>query len=457
MFYLMLIVFVVGYGFIVFEHVNEINKAATALLIGTLLWAIYAIGGQEILANGASVAWNDFVANNNGNVLEFITHHELFHHLSEISSILFFLVGAMTIVELVDKYQGFKVITDRIDGSNVKRLLWVISLLTFFMSAVLDNLTTTIVLITVLRKIISRPQNRWIFASVVVISANAGGAFSPIGDVTTIMLWIGGQVTSAHIIGALLFPSLVNMVVATTLFSVYIVKVQAVKPQLPASETDEFTTRQEQMFMLVVGTLALVSVPVFKTITHLPPFVGMLLGLSVLWIMTDRYLKRRSTADKRTLTVTAALKAVDIPTVLFFLGVLSAVAALQSAGHLDLLATWLDDTVHNLYATNLLIGVISSVVDNVPLVAASMGMYAIAPAEAAGAAASFAQDGQFWTFLAYCAGTGGSLLIVGSAAGVAAMGLERINFLWYLRRISWIALCGYLAGALAYYLQCQLF
>jgi len=323
------------------------------------------------------------------------------------------------------------------------------------MSAVLDNLTTTIVLITVLRKLITKQENRWIFASVVVLSANAGGAWSPIGDVTTIMLWIGGQITAAHIISSLLLPSLINMLVSTGLFSLFIVKGQTNKPTLPSNETHAFTTHQEQVFMLVVGTLALISVPIFKTITHLPPFLGMLLGLSVMWIMTDRYLKKRSAEDKRTLTVTAALKAVDIPTVLFFLGVLSAVSALQSAGHLDLLSQWLSNRVNNIYVINLLIGVISSIVDNVPLVAASMGMYPMEDAGATAMAMNFIQDGHFWTFLAYCAGTGGSLLIIGSASGVAAMGLERINFMWYLKKITWIALVGYLAGAITYILQIQ--
>ncbi|MCG8580031.1 MAG: sodium:proton antiporter NhaD [Bacteroidales bacterium] len=457
MFLLMLVVFIVGYSLIVFEHVNHINKAASALLIGCLLWTIYALGGEDILAREASLSWLRYKANGGTDVVSFITHHELFHHLSEIASILFFLIGAMTIVELVDKYQGFRIITSRIGGGDVIRLLWIISILTFFMSAALDNLTTTIVLLTVLRKIITKQENRWIFASVVVLSANAGGAWSPIGDVTTIMLWIGGQVTAAHIISALFVPSLVNMIVSTTLFSLFVVKGNTIKPELPANETSSFTTHQEQVFMLVVGTLALISVPIFKTITHLPPFMGMLLGLSVMWIMTDRYLKKRRVEDRRTLTVKAALKAVDIPTVLFFLGVLSAVAALQSAGHLDILAQWLDESVGNIYVINLLIGAISSIVDNVPLVAASMGMYTIEAPGMTGDAVNFMQNGSFWTFLAYCAGTGGSLLIVGSASGVAAMGLEQINFMWYLRRITWIAFAGYLTGALTYYLQLQWF
>ncbi|WP_255434077.1 sodium:proton antiporter NhaD [Carboxylicivirga sp. M1479] len=453
----MLVVFVVGYGLIVSEHVNQINKAATALLIGTVLWALYALGGDEILAMGASVSWKDYTAAGGSDLVAFITHHELFHHLSDIASILFFLIGAMTIVELVDKYQGFRIITSKIKSDNVIRLLWIISILTFFMSAVLDNLTTTIVLITVLKKIITKQENRWVFASVVVLSANAGGAWSPIGDVTTIMLWIGGQVTASHIVGSLILPSLVNMLVSTMLFSFFVVKGQTVRPVLPANEISAFTSRREQVFMLILGTLALVSVPVFKTLTHLPPFMGMLFSLSVMWIMTDRYLKKRSAEDKRTLTVTAALKAVDIPTILFFLGILSAVAALQSAGHLDILSIYLKESISNIYVLNMLIGGLSAIVDNVPLVAASMGMYSIAGVEATGAAMDFMQNGHFWTFLAYCAGTGGSMLIIGSASGVAAMGLEKINFMWYLRRISWIALLGYLAGALTYYLQTNWF
>ncbi|MGQ1788401.1 sodium:proton antiporter NhaD [Saccharicrinis sp. GN24d3] len=454
MFLLMLAVFVIGYGFIVFEHINHINKAAIALLIGSLTWAIYAIGGSGVLELGFSSAWQNYLASAHGtvNIHQFITHHQLYHHLSEISSILFFLMGAMTIVELVDRYQGFRVITTKINSSSAVKLLWIISGLTFLMSAVLDNLTTTIVIITVLRKLLTQKDNRWIFASMVVVSANAGGAWSPIGDVTTIMLWIGSQVTAAHIITAVILPSLVNVIVSTFLFSL-LVKGQTIRPVLPENETREFTTFQERVFMLVVGTLALISVPIFKTITHLPPYLGMLLGLAVLWIMTDRYLKNRSAEDKRTLTVTAVIKTIDIPTVLFFLGILSAVSALQSAGHLDLMAQFMDEKVKNIYVIDMIIGVVSSIVDNVPLVAASMGMYQIAGAEAAGYLGNFVQDGNFWSFLAYCAGTGGSILIIGSAAGVAAMGLEKIDFMWYLKKVSVIALAGYMAGALTFYLQ----
>nr|WP_321452139.1 sodium:proton antiporter NhaD [uncultured Carboxylicivirga sp.] len=458
MFLLMLIIFVLGYGFIVFEHINHINKAGMALLMGSLIWAIYAVGGESILNLGYSSSWEAFKALGHGteDLHHFITEHELYHHLSDISSILFFLIGAMTIVELVDKYQGFRVITNKIKSTNIIRLLWIISILTFFMSAVLDNLTTTIVIITVLRKLISEKNNRWIFASMVVISANAGGAWSPIGDVTTIMLWIGNQITAGSIIASVFLPSFINVIVSTLLFSLML-RGQAIRPVMDEDETREFTTYKERVFMLVVGVLALLSVPVFKTITHLPPFLGMLLGLAVLWIMTDRYLKRREGLDHRKYTVTAVLQAIDMPTVLFFLGILSAVAALQSAGHLDIMANYLDKHVKNIYVINILIGGISSIVDNVPLVAASMGMYNIAGASATGYMANFVQDGNFWSFLAYCAGTGGSILIIGSAAGVAAMGLEKIDFMWYLKKVSLIGLAGYLAGSLVFYLQSMLF
>jgi len=458
MFLLMLVVFVLGYGFIVFEHVNHINKAAIALFIGSVCWAILSLCGESILGLGFSSAWNNFMAEGGSfaEMTHFITHDQLMHHLSEISSIIFFLIGAMTIVELVDKYQGFKVITSKITNSNATKLLWIISILTFFMSAVLDNLTTTIVILTVLRKLLTQKDNRWIFASMVVVSANAGGAWSPIGDVTTIMLWIGSQVTAAHIISSVILPSIVNMLVSTFLFSL-LTKGKTIRPVLDTNETDEFTTQKERVFMLSVGVAALLSVPIFKTVTHLPPFLGMLFGLSIMWIMTDRYLKNRSEEDKRKLTVMAAIKAIDIPTVLFFLGILSAVAALQTAGHLDVMAQWLDDEVKNIYAINLIVGIVSSIVDNVPLVAASMGMYHIAAADATGYMANFIQDGNFWSFLAYCAGTGGSILIIGSAAGVAAMGIEKIDFMWYLKKASWIAFVGYIAGALTFYLQVLLF
>lgn len=454
----MIIVFIVGYILIVFEHVNKINKAASALLIGVALWTIYAISTESILAQGYSHSWLAFkeqFTHGTPSVEEmrnFVTHNELFHHLAEISSILFFLIGAMTIVEVVDKYQGFSIITNHIKTSNVRALLWIVSIITFLMSALLDNLTTTIIILTLLQKMISRKEFRWIFASLVIMSANAGGAWSPIGDVTTIMLWIGGQITAASIVTKLFIPSVVNMIIVTSILSYYI-KGHTIKPVLEHAEKMQFTSKKEQLFILIIGATALISVPIFKTITHLPPFLGMMLGLGSMWVITDRYLKRVEKVDQRKLTVIAALKSIDIPTILFFLGILLGVSALQSAGQLDALAGWLGSHFANVYAQNFIIGVISAIVDNVPLVAASMGMYDIQPLTSSAALQQFVVDGPFWELLAYCAGTGGSLLIVGSAAGVAAMGIEQINFVWYMKYMGWIAFVGYVAGVLSYFLQ----
>ena len=461
MFNLMLIVFIVGYLFIVFEHLVNINKAAFALLIGVLVWTIYALGGETILGLGHSESWISYleienITSSTETIRHFITNHELLHHLGEVSSILFFLLGAMTIVELIDKYQGFNLITSRIESTNITKLLWIISGLTFFMSALLDNLTTTIIILTLLNKMISKKEFRWLFASLVIMSANAGGAWSPIGDVTTIMLWIDGQVTAAAIVSSLFLPSVINVLVVTGIFTIF-VKGRSVPPQLPVEETTNFTSLNKQKSMLIIGILALVSVPVFKTYTHLPPFMGMLLGLSMMWIFTDRYLDGKSRNDRRTLTVGAALRSVDITTVLFFLGILMGVGALQSAGHLNLMSEWLNLHFPNIYVSNMIIGVISAIVDNVPLVAASMGMYDIQPALTTGHMANFMQNGDFWNLLAYCAGTGGSILIIGSAAGVAAMGIEKINFIWYMKYMSWIAFAGYLAGIVVYYLQTLIF
>ncbi len=457
MFILMLLVFLLGYGLIVFEHINEINKAAIALIIGATLWAIYALGAESILALGYSQSWNDFLQTateheESHRMLNFITEHELLHHLSEIASVVLFLLGAMTVVEVIDQYQGFRIIISRIKTTNIKKLLWLVSFLTFFMSAVLDNLTTTIVMVTILSKIISNQKNKWLFAGMVVIAANSGGAFSPIGDVTTIMLWIGGQITAANIISGIFIPSLISMVVPLVIMS-FFVKGTIANPVLDQTETEEFTTHKERVTIFTMGIGALVFVPIFKTTTHLPPFLGVLLGLGIMWLFTDRKLRGKLASDRRKLCISSVMKKVDIPTIMFFLGILSGVAALQSAGHLDILASFLDEKFKNVYTINIIIGVLSAVVDNVPLVAASMGMYDISTVGATGYAADFIQNGSFWTFLAYCAGTGGSILIIGSAAGVAAMGIEKINFVWYIKHVGWIAAVGYLAGAGAYILM----
>ena len=468
-FILMVVIFALGYTIIALEHPLKIDKAATALLMGSVLWAIYALNGASVLDLGFSASWHHFIEENNlgalaesfkngglggqdlerflESVKEFITQHEVLEHLANISTILFFLLGAMTIVEVVDQHEGFKIITDKIKTTNKVKLLWVLSILTFFMSAVLDNLTTTIVIIALLRKLIGDQKTRWFYAAMVVVAANAGGAFSPIGDVTTIMLWIGGQVTTVNIIMKLFVPSLLTMIIPLILLS-FTMKGQVERPEVD-NKNGSITTAKQQSILLIMGVAALLFVPVFKTYTHLPPYLGMLFGLSIIWITTElmhKEVKHKVPGFK--LTVNEVLRKVDIPTIFFFLGILSAVAALESAGHLDLLAHSLKDAGLGVYAVSTIIGLLSSVVDNVPLVAASMGMYPIDPFHV-----QYMQDGIFWELIAYTAGTGGSILIIGSAAGVAAMGLEKIDFIWYMKKISLLAMLGYFAGIGTYYVQ----
>lgn len=456
MFILMVVIFVLGYTAIALEHSIKIDKAASALIIGTLCWVFYILGAEEILQMGLSPAWAAFqTAHPDVHGIhamhEFITEIEIIHHLGEISSILFFLLGAMTIVEVVDQHEGFKIITDKIKTTNKVKLLWILSFLTFFMSALLDNLTTTIVMVALLRKLIDDKETRWFFASMVVLAANAGGAWSPIGDVTTIMLWIGGQVTAGNIIANVILPSLACMIVPLLILT-YTMKGSVSRPDLGHSG-EGYTSQKERVLFLIIGVSGLLFVPIFKTITHLPPYMGMLLSLGVIWVVSEIIHKDKPSKVKKKLKVVAILQKVDMPTVLFFLGILSAVAALQSAGHLNIMASFLDEKLGNIYLIDLAIGVLSSIVDNVPLVAGSMGMYPIAEAGATGYDAFFVQDGLFWEFLAYTAGTGGSILIIGSAAGVAAMGLEKIDFIWYMKKISLLAIVGYLAGAGVYYLM----
>ncbi|MBI9068910.1 MAG: sodium:proton antiporter NhaD [Salinivirgaceae bacterium] len=465
MFQIMILVFVLGYLAIALEHPLKVDKAAPALLIGSLLWVLYIFGVEDILNLGFSSSWKEFLQHHpNDSSLDgmrhFIVHTEIIQHLGEISEILFFLLGAMTIVEIVDQHSGFKVITDKIKTTNKVKLLWILSFLTFFMSAALDNLTTTIVMVALLRKLISDKQTRWFFASMVVLAANAGGAWSPIGDVTTIMLWIGGQVTTLKIIVGVFIPSLVCMVVPLAVLS-FTQKGDVTRPKI-SDNHKEMSTPFEQKLLLILGVSGLLFVPVFKTVTHLPPYMGMLLSLSIIWIVTELMHKHKEDEIKSKLRPINILKKVDTPTVLFFLGILSAVAALQSAGHLNILSAKLDEYLGNIYLIDMAIGALSSIVDNVPLVAGSMGMYPIATPEMIQAAANpeylqnFVQDGVFWEFLAYTAGTGGSMLIIGSAAGVAAMGLEKIDFIWYMKKITWLAALGFLAGSAAYYFQVML-
>jgi NhaD family Na+/H+ antiporter len=422
---LLVLTFVLGYAAIAFEHPININKAASALITGVLCWTIYILLGSD--------------------------HHEVNHQLleqmGELSGILFFLLGAMVIVELVDAHDGFQVITDRIKTNNPRVLLWTIGFITFFLSAVLDNLTTTIVMISLLRKIVKDHNDRLFYAGIIVIAANAGGAWSPIGDVTTTMLWIGGQITTAGIVKHVFLPSIACLVVPLLYLNW---KMKVPPPTLP--EPKELkplkTSVSERNIVFALGVGGLLFVPVFKTFTHLPPFMGILIVLGVLWTVTELLHHKKNVEEKGHLTVVHALQKVDAASVLFFLGILLAIGALGAAGLLTHLAEWLDKTIGNQNVIVVAIGLLSAVVDNVPLVAAGMGMY---PLE------QYPQDHNFWLMLAYCAGTGGSCLIIGSAAGVAAMGMERINFLWYLKKISLLALLGYFAGVAVYLLQGQLF
>jgi Na+/H+ antiporter NhaD/arsenite permease-like protein len=436
----MIFVFILGYAAIALEHPLKVNKSASALFLAVALWVLLVIGGEQVLLNSA--AFNGYLLQNPaGSFPDWLSHQALLDHLGEISEILFFLLGAMTIVELIDSHEGFRIITDKIKTTNKVKLLWVISIITFFLSSVLDNLSTAIVMIALLRKLVGDKKERWFYAGMVIIAANSGGAFSPIGDVTTIMLWIGGHVTTFNIIVKIIVPSIISMVVPLALLSLTM-KGNIQRMTAPTAEhAKDPTTSFERGLVFWLGIGSLLFVPVFKTMTHLPPYIGILLGLSVLWIVTEIMHKTKNDEYRSMRTVAGVLHRVDTSTILFFLGILLAVAALQTAGHLDLMAKNLDQYVGNLYVINVIIGLLSSVVDNVPLVAGAMGMYQD----------TFGPDHYFWEMLAYCAGTGGSILIIGSAAGVAVMGMEKIDFIWYLKKISLWALIGYLAGAITYW------
>jgi len=454
---LLILIFVLGYLFIALEHNLHIDKAASALITGTLCWAVLVVGCHEAPAHLVD-RFNDFLHGHghgdHGGALKVFFEHRLLHHMEEISSILFFLLGAMTIVELVDAHNGFAVITDRIKTRKKGRLLWIIAILTFFFSAALDNLTTSIVMISLLRKLIADKPTRWLFAGAVIIAANAGGAWSPIGDVTTTMLWIGGQLTTPVIIAHLILPSIVCMVVPIGIMSIRM-KGEVERPDSrdPDEEADP-TTPGERNLIFAMGVSGLLFVPIFKTVTHLPPFMGMMMSLGVLWLTTEVLHRSKNDQDRKQLSVVGVLRKIDTASVMFFLGILLAVGALQEAGHLIASADWLRTALGDVYLINIAIGLLSAIVDNVPLVAASMGMYEVAaPGTMDVWLTNFTQDGIFWQFLAYCAGTGGSALIIGSAAGVAVMGLEKIDFVWYLKKMSLLAIAGYLAGAAVYWLM----
>jgi Na+/H+ antiporter NhaD/arsenite permease-like protein len=445
-----IVVFVLGYLAIALEHPLHVDKAASALMLGVICWALFVLG-VDAVPDGLSHAYHLFVDENPllkaNELLPVFLEHRLLHHLSEIASILFFLLGAMAIVETVDAHEGFRVITDKIKTVNKVKLLWILSILTFFFSAVLDNLTTTIVMVSLLRKLIDDKQTRWFYVGFMVIAANAGGAWSPIGDVTTTMLWIKKQLPDVPVIIEHLFiPSLVTVLLPLGILSLTM-KGNVTRPIIKREEDHEGASDKERSIIFFLGVAGLLFVPVFKTVTHLPPFMGMMLSLGVMWLVTEIMHKKKSLAIKRELTVINVLKKIDTASVLFFLGILLGVAALQEVGTLGNVAAALDKSIGNIYAIDLTIGLLSAIVDNVPLVAAAQGMYPIATEGV------FASNGNFWLFLAYCAGTGGSALIIGSAAGVAAMGLERIDFIWYLKKLSWLAIIGYFAGAAVFILM----
>ncbi|HUQ96251.1 MAG TPA: sodium:proton antiporter NhaD [Chitinophagaceae bacterium] len=412
-----LLIFCIGYFAIAFEHPLRINKAAPALITGVLCWLIYFLN-----AHAPEEA-----------------NEQLVMHLGDIASILFFLLGAMTIVELIDSHNGFAIITDRIKTTSLVRLLVIITTLTFFLSALLDNLTTAIVMTSLSAKIIQNKEARLWFAGMIIIAANAGGAWSPIGDVTTTMLWIGEQVTAFNIIKSLILPSLL-----VCLIPLLIVAFKLRGKKLTARPDGKTEVTEGGNIILFSGFGLLVCVPVFKTVTHMPPFMGMLLALAFIWIITTIVHSGKESWEKEKLSVANALQKVDAPSILFFLGILLAVSALQTMGVLQVLAEFLTTHLKSDYAIGTSLGVLSAIVDNVPLVAAAQGMYDLS---------QYPTDHRFWEFLALTSGTGGSMIIIGSAAGVAVMGIENINFMWYLKKISWLALVGFVAGILLYILQ----
>ena len=433
------ILFCIGYFCIAIESVTKINKAAIALLMFVGCWTLFMFDPASYIAT----AIGDMKAAEVSKVIE--------HHLGSTATTLFFLMGAMTIVELVDQNGGFNFVRDTLQTKSKRSLLWRIAFMTFILSAILDNLTTSIVMIMILRKLVSDKSDRIIYAALVVIAANSGGAFSPIGDVTTIMLWNKGVITAAGVITEIFIPSLISMVIPAYILSLSLKGDLVVQQETAVVEESDGLTPQQRKVIFFLGVGGLIFVPIFKTITHLPPFVGILLVLGVLWTVTEIFYtsihqESEDTADNK--RVSKMLSRIDMDTILFFLGILMAVGCLETIGVLTMLGQGLDVAFEgNHYLVTGIIGVLSSIVDNVPLVAGCMGMY---PVQAVG---DMAVDGIFWQLLAYCAGVGGSMLIIGSAAGVVVMGLEKITFGWYMKRITWIAFVGYLAGICCYWLE----
>jgi len=418
---ILLVLFVVGYITITLEQSIQINKAATALITAVLCWTLIVLN-----------------ADNKEIVIDSLTHH-----LSSISEIVFFLLGAMTIVELIDAHDGFQQIAEAIKTTHKTKLVWLIALITFFLSAVLDNLTTTIVMISILNKLIQDKKVKWLLLGLVIIASNAGGAWSPIGDVTTTMLWIGGQITPINIVKQVFFASLVSMALPTLIVN-YLIKGPITLKPVIENNLNFNSNVFERNLIFYVGIGCLLFVPVFKSFTHLPPYMGMLLCLGIIWVVTELLHKKKADDEKGILSVNHAIRKIDTPSILFFFGILMAIASLEYVGVLPQMAAYLNSSIGNINLVAVAIGLLSAVFDNVPLVAALQSMYTLE---------QYPQDHYFWELLAYTAGTGGSCLIIGSAAGVAVMGIEKIDFFWYLKKVSWIALIGFLAGAAVFMLQ----
>ena len=433
-------IFVLGYTCIALEHKLKVNKAATALVMFGLIWTIYALHSGDVTSS-------------------------LMEHLGSTCETLVFLIGAMTIVEIIDIYGGFNVITRYVTTKNKFKLLWIVAIMTFFISAVLDNMTTTIIMIMMLHKIVDEPKDRMFFASVVVIAANSGGAWSPIGDVTTIMLWMRGNATAMGLMSYLILPSMVSLLIPVFLMSrKFKNSTQLVLSSVEKNNSVVGVSSRLSAMVLVVGVLCLVSVPIFKSLTGLPPYLGVMFSLGILWVFTEIVCDyKKNFFEESKFRVVQILRRIDMATILFFLGILMSVAGLQSMGVLKSVANFLDANVHEVFSITTVIGMLSSIVDNVPLVAACMGMYPIVDVAELATAVDpqylqfFTVDGLFWILLAYCAGVGGSLLIIGSAAGVVAMGLEKLDFMWYMKNVTLNAFLGYLAGVMVIFVESLIF
>lgn len=436
---ILLTVFIIGYVLIASEHVLGINKATFALIMCAVLWSVYAMLGHD------------------PNLSE-----DLITSLGDTCEIVVFLIGAMTIVELIDRYGGFHILVEKIHARSKRRMLWVLAFVAFFLSSILDNMTTTIIMVMMLRRMLSNQKERWTFGCVIVLAANAGGAWSPIGDITTIMLWMKNYVTSVSLIANLIIPSLISVIIPTAIATTMI----ANEPMEELNEQDSRSGYKMSehhhglsVLILVCGVAGLIFVPIFKSITHLPPYMGILLSLGILWLLTELIVRYYQLDGKIEGRISQVIGSIDMSTILFFLGILMAVSALGQAGILTNLAHWLNDQFHEVYIISGIIGVLSSIVDNVPLVAACMDMYPVATDALIQASADpaytalFVEDGLFWHLLTFCAGVGGSLLIIGSAAGVVAMGIEKIPFMWYVKRITWLAFIGYVAGIVTIWLE----